>query len=160
MMAKKLAALLLALILIIGVFCSCGEKNILTVDEISAQLTDICFKNFENYEVNKADIENRFNFDGNKLSDYSVRLSDSEEKFICVAVLKLKNNEDKKALTDAFSSVAKDTASSYGALNATEYAKIQKRLFYEYNDIIIFVVSDDYSASEEYLKEIGAKPIA
>jgi hypothetical protein len=160
MNAKRIAALLFALVFLLCGLCCCGSKETLTVDEISQRLDDICFNNVENYEVSKADIENRFNFDGNKLSDYSVRLSNSEEKFICVAVLSLKDKDDKKALTEAFSSVAKDTASAYGTLNASEYSKIQKRLFYEYNDIIIFIVADDYNAPEKYLKEIGAKPIA
>lgn len=159
MMAKRMATLLIAIALLLFGICGCNDNQTLTVDEISATLNELCFLNAENYEVSKADIENRFNFDGNKLSDYSVRLSNSEEKFICVAVLKLKNSEDKKSLTEEFNSVAKNTASSYGTLNAKEYTKIQKRLFYEYNDIIIFIVADDYTAPEKYLKEIGAKPI-
>ncbi len=160
MKTKRIIALLLAVVFLLCGLCSCSEKETLTVDEISERLNELCFVNVDNYEVSKADIENRFNFDGNKLSDYSVRLCDSEEKFICVAVLSLKNSEDKKELTDTFSAVAKNTASSYGTLNASEYTKIQKRLFYEYNDIIIFIVADDYTAPENYLKEIGAKPIA
>ncbi len=160
MKAEKIAALLLAILLLLGGLCCCNESQPLTVDEIGEKLNTLCFVNTENYEVSKADIENRFNFDGNKLGDYSVRLCDSEEKFICVAVLKLKNSEDKKSILEEFNSVAKNTASSYGTLNAKEYTKIQKRLFYEYNDIIIFIVADDYTAPEKYLKEIGAKPIA
>ena len=89
MNAKRIAALLFALVFLLCGLCCCGSKETLTVDEISQRLDDICFNNVENYEVSKADIENRFNFDGNKLSDYSVRLSNSEEKFICVAVLSL-----------------------------------------------------------------------
>ena len=160
MKAKRIAALLFAVVLLLCGLCGCNEKDTLTVDEISVKLNELCFKNTENYEVTKADFENRFNFDGNKLNDYSVRLCENEEKFICVAVFTLKNKDDKKALIDTLSSVAKNMASSYGALNASEYAKIQKRLFYEYNDVIIFIVADDYEASENYLKEIGAKPIA
>ncbi len=160
MKTKRIAALLLAVVFLLCGLCGCGEKETLTVDEISEKLNELCFVNVDNYEVSKADIENRFNFDGNKFSDYSVRLCDSEEKFICVAVVTLKNSEDKQELTDTFNAVAKNTASSYGTLNASEYAKIQKRLFYEYKDIIIFIVADDYTAPENYLKEIGAKPIA
>ena len=160
MKAKQVAALLLSMALLLCSLCCCKEKESLSVDEIATQLNEICFKNEESYEVSKADIENRFNFDGNKLSDYSVRLCETEEKFICVAVLTLKDSGDKKELTDTLSLVAKNTASSYGTLNASEYTKIQKRLFYEYGDVIIFVVANDYTEPEEYLKEIGAHPIA
>ena len=159
MRAKKLVLLLIAVVFLVCSLCCCNEKESLSVAEISQNLNDICFNNDDNYEVSKSDIENRFNFDGNKISDYSVRLCETEEKFICVAVLSLKKSEDKKALIDTLSSVAKDTAFSYGALNASEYAKIQKRLLYEYEEIIIFIIADNYTESEAYLKEIGAKPI-
>lgn len=153
-------ALLLIAVTVLSGLCSCNSEKALTVKEISAQLYELCLSNAETYEVKKADIENRFNFDGNLLDEYSVQLCDTEEKYLCVAVFSLKDMDDRQRVIDGISSTMKATATSFGVLHNFEYEKIQHRLFYEYSDIIIFVVADDYKPCEKYLNEIGASPIA
>lgn len=156
----RVVALLLILAVCLSGLCCCTDKNEYTAQEISSQLYELCLKNSETYEVSKADIENRFNFDGNLLDEYSVRLSDTDEKYLCVAVFSLKDKADRQTVIDGISSTLKVTAASFGVLDDSEYNKIQHRLLYEYGDIIIFVVADSYKPCEEYLKEIGASPIA
>lgn len=156
---KSVAFLLILLITLSGI-CGCGGEQDLTVADISARLSELCLQNAETYEVSKADIENRFNFDGNLLDECSVQLCDTEEKYLCVAVFTLKNSDDKQTVIDGINSTIKETAASFGILYNSEYNKIQHRLFYEYSDIMIFVVADDYKPCETYLKEIGASPIA
>jgi hypothetical protein len=156
----KTVALLLAAMLILFSLNGCKKEKALTVTEISERLSEMCLQNAETYEVSKGDIENRFNFDGNLLDECSVRLCDTEEKYLCVAVFTLKDKANKQIVIDGISSTMKSTAASFGVLYNSEYNKIQHRLFYEYSDILVFVVADDYKASEDYLKTIGASPIA
>ena len=156
----KTVALMLVALLILFSLNGCKNEKALTVSEISEHLSGLCLQNAETYEVSKGDIENRFNFDGNLLDECSVRLCDTEEKYLCVAVFTLKDNANKQTVIDGMSSAAKTVAASFGMLYNSEYNKIQHRLFYEYNDIIIFVVADEYKQSEAYLKKIGASPIA
>ncbi len=160
MKERKIVALLLSLLILVSVVCGCGGKENLTVDQISQHLNELCLQNAETYDVSKGDIENRFNFDGNLLDECSVKLCDTDEKYLCVAVFTLKDKNDRQTVIDGISSTMKATAASFGVLYNSEYNKIQHRLFYEYNDIMIFVVADDYKPSENYLKEIGASPIA
>lgn len=155
----KIAALLLALVLTVSAVCGCKGKESLTVDEISNRLGELCLNNAETYEVSKANIENRFNFDGNLLDRCNVRLCDTEEKYLCVAVFSLKDQSSRQTVIDGISGTMKATAASFSTLYNSEYQKIQRRLFYEYGDIMIFVVADDYKPCESYLKEIGATPI-
>lgn len=160
MKAIRAISLLLVAVMMLCGLCCCGSEEKLTVEDISTRLYELCLKNAETYEVSKADIENRFNFDGNLLDEYSVQLCDTEEKYLCVAVFCLKDEENRQTVIDGISSTLKVTASSFSVLNKAEYDKIQHRLFYEYGDIIIFVIADDYEPCEKYLKEIGASPIA
>lgn len=156
----KAVALLLVAVLSLGGLCSCRAEEELTVEEISSRLYEICLQNTETYEVSKADIENLFNFDGNLLDEYYVRMCDTDERYLCVAVFRLKDENNRQTVIDGIDSTLKVAAASFGVLYNSEYDKIQHRLFYEYSDIIIFVVSDDYKPCEDYLKEIGAAPIA
>ena len=156
----RAVALLLIVITALSGLCSCNNEEVLTVKDISKQLYELCLSNSETYEVKKADIENRFNFDGNLLNEYSVQLCDTEEKYLCVAVFSLKDKDSRQIVIDGISSSLKVTAKSFGVLHNSEYEKIQHRLFYEYSDIIIFVVADNYTTCEKYLKDIGASPIA
>ncbi len=156
----RAVALLLVAVMALSGLCSCNDKEALTVEDISARLYELCLSNTQTYEVSKADIENRFNFDGNLLDEYSVQLCDTEEKYLCVAVFRLKDKDNRQTVIDGISSTLKETANSFSVLKNLEYEKIQHRLFYEYSDIMIFVVADDYETCEKYLKEIGASPIA
>lgn len=160
MKVRKAFALLLVVIFTFCGLCCCKGEESLTVAQISKDLSELCLKNADTYAVSKADIENRFNFDGNLLDESSVRLCDTEEKYLCVAVFNLKDNNNRQTVIDGISSTLKVTAASFSVLYKSEYEKIQHRLFYEYEDIIIFVVADDYLSCEKYLREIGASPIA
>ncbi len=156
---RAVLLLLIGIVLLCGL-CGCTQEDKHSLAEISEKLNKLCFDKDAAYEISKADIENRFNFDGNKLDEYEFRLCDTDEKFLCVAVFTLKDEKDRAQVVESLTSTLKETAKSYSVLHNSEYNKIQKKLFYEYDNIFILVVADDSESCEKYLKEIGAKPIA
>lgn len=160
MKLKRAVLALLSIVFLLCSICGCTDEDKHTMGEISEKLNQLCFGSNTAYEINKADVENRFNFDGNILDEYEIRLCDTEEKFLCVAVFTLKNPDDRQQVIDSLTSTLKAVANSYSVLHNSEYVKIQKKLFYEYDNVLILVVADDPGPSENYLKEIGAKPIA
>ncbi len=158
----KVNALIRAvLLLLIFVFCltSCKGQEKLAVEEISTSLADLCFSGQEVYEISKADIENRFNFDGNLLEECSIKLSENEQNYLMVAVLQLKETTDKTVITDGINATVKAASTSFSVLGSSNLARIQQRLYYEYNDILIVVISDNYDGVKNYLDGIGAKAV-
>ncbi|MBE6729226.1 MAG: DUF4358 domain-containing protein [Ruminococcaceae bacterium] len=157
MKVKKLFCGILSALLLLTFLVSCKGEKKLTVTEISQELAEICLTDEEIYEVSKADIENRFNFDGNLLNEYSVKISNNEEKFVLVAVMQLKDKKDRQVVIDGVNASVKAASASFSVLGDAQLSKIQQRLLYEYNDILIVVVADKYDAVREYLEKIGAK---
>lgn len=155
----KTISVFLCLLLIISLFAGCGEEKNLTLKEISGELERFCLADKETYEVTKSEIENIFNFDGDVLKEYSIKISDSEEKYLCVALFTPAKKENKQTVIDGINSHLKILSSSFEVLRGNEQKKFQERLFYEYNDTLILVVADDYKKSKEYLEEIGASPV-
>ena len=155
----KSLSVFLCLLLIISLFAGCGNDKNLTVKEISGELERFCLADKETYQVTKSDIENIFNFDGDILKNYSIKISNSEEKYLCVALFTPLNKESKQTVIDGINSHLKLLSSSFEVLGGNELKKIQERLFYEYNGTLILVVADDYTKSLEYLEEIGASPV-
>lgn len=155
---KILSSLLVLILLLTGVY-GCSRKEMLTVNEISNALEEICFNSEEIYEISKADIENRFNFDGNLLRECSIKLCQTEEKFLMVAVLQPKEEAHRQTIIEGMNNNVKSASQSFGVLGGEMLAKIQQRLLYEYEDILIVVIAENYDAVKSYLKEIGAKAI-
>lgn len=149
------------LLLLIAVFCltSCKGEEKLTVEEISTSLSDLCFSGQEVYEISKADIENRFNFDGNLLEECSIKLSENEENYLMVAVLQPKENTDKSVITEGINATVKAASASFSVLGNSNLARIQQRLYYEYEDILIVVICENYDSVKNYLDSIGAKTV-
>ncbi|MEE0945832.1 MAG: hypothetical protein U0M42_03250 [Acutalibacteraceae bacterium] len=152
---KALAVLFAFILCLTG--CKGEEK--LTVTDISNSLCELCLKGKETYEVSKADIENRFNFDGNLLDQCSIKLCDNDQEFLMVAVFSLKENADKTAIINGINAAVKEVSGSFSVLGNKNLAKIQQRIFYEYEDIQIVVICEDYTAVKKYFEDIGATPI-
>ncbi len=140
-------------------FCACKKQEKLTVKQISAELEEICLADEDIYEVSKADIENRFNFDGNLLDECVIKISNNEEKLVLVAVMQLKEDKDRQTVIDGINSTVKAASASFSVLGDKQLSQIQQRLFYEYEDILIVVIAEKYEASTEYLEKIKAKKI-
>ena len=155
----KALRLLLSLILVSLLLCSCMGKEKLSVKEISSELEKICLNDETAYDISKADIENRFNFDGNLLNDSVIKMSNDEEKFILVAVMQVKEKESKQIVIDGINGVVKAASASFSVLGDSQIAQIQGRLFYEYDDVLIVVVAEKYDAVKKYLEEIGATKV-
>lgn len=159
MRVTKIMCLLFCLTLILTNFCSCKEKEKLDVNTISEELIGMCLSGQETLEVNKSDIENRFNFDGNILGESKIQMSNDEEKFLLVAVMQLKHKKDKQTVIDGINGSLKAASASFSVLGEEKLSKIQQRLFYEYDDILIVVVAENYEAATKYLEKIEAKKI-
>ncbi len=155
----KYLSVFLCLLLIISLFSGCGNDKNLTVKEIIGELERFCLADKETYQVTKSDIESIFNFDGDILKDYSIKISDSEEKYLCVALFTPSNKEGKQTIIEGINAHLKLLSSSFEVLGGNVLKKIQERLFYEYNDTLILVIADDYTKALEYLEEIGASPV-
>lgn len=159
MKVTKFLCWLFAFCFLIFSLCSCRGKETLTVKEISAALEEICLTDENIYEVSKADIENRFNFDGNLLDDCVIKMSNNEEKLLLVAVMQVKEEKDREAVISGINATVKAASASFSVLGDEHLAQIQQRLFYEYEDILIVVIAEKYEASKAYLEEINAKKI-
>lgn len=158
----KVSKCLCALLVLLSVFCfmtGCyGEKE-LTAEQIGKELEELCLKGYETFEVSKADIENRFNFDGNLLGDYYIKMCQTEERYLMVAVLEPNQEKDRAEIIAGIKQNVKDASASFSILGTAELSNIQQRLLYEYEEKLILVIGDNYTSAKSYLEKIGATPV-
>lgn len=159
MKVNRLIRAVLLLLTLIFCLTSCKGEERLSVEEISASLEELCFSGQEVYEISKADIENRFNFDGNLLEECAIKLSKNEQNFLMVAVLQLKEDTDRAVITEGINATVKAASASFSVLGNSTLARIQQRLYYEYEDILIVVICENYDGVKNYLDSIGAKTV-
>ena len=112
MKVKGITQILAMLFAVMLCITGCKGEEKLTVAEISSTLCELCLQGKETYEVSKADIENRFNFDGNILDECSIKLCDNDQEFLMVAVFTLKEDADKTQIIILMGSIFENPISS------------------------------------------------
>ena len=152
-MRKVLSVILAIFMLLMLVACNNGES--MSAKEITTYLTDEL--NLSGFTTVKGEtLSHYFGFNGKDVKAFSLVVSSNEASSDMIAAFEFENNESKKIIIDGIanyfakkSSVLKDNVTA-------EYTKIQNRLLYEYNDVIILVVCDEAETAKTALKDIGA----
>lgn len=155
-MRKVLSVILAIFMLLMLVACNNGES--MSAKEITTYLTDEL--NLSGFTTVKGEtLSHYFGFNGKDVKAFSLVVSSNEASSDMIAAFEFENNESKKIIIDGIanyfakkSSVLKDNVTA-------EYTKIQNRLLYEYNDVIILVVCDEAETAKTALKGIGASEL-
>lgn len=158
----KVSKYLCVVFVLLTVFCfmvGCNREKALTAEEIGTELEELCLKGYETFEVSKADIENRFNFDGNLLDDYYIKMCQTEERYLLVAVIEPKEEKNREEIIAGIKQNIKDASASFSILGTAELSNIQQRLLYEYEGKLILLIGDNYTSAKNYLEKIGATPV-
>ena len=138
----------------------CQSDKPAGIEEISTQLNEVVLEDSETVSLSDDQLLNYFSFGTDVLSDYRVSLRESESGFQMVAVFAPKNQDNRKTVLEGINKAIAVTASTYKALNQGEYQKIQNRLLYEKDDLLILVVSDQYDKARSVLEQYKCRSMA
>lgn len=154
---RKVLSVILACVLVF-MLTACNSNDSMSAKEITTYITT---------ELNLVDLttvkgetlSHYFGFNSKDIKAFSLVVSTNEASSDMIAAFEYSNDESKKKIIDGVanyfakkSSVLKDNVTD-------EYAKIQNRLLFEYQNIIVLVVCNEAETAKTALKSIGAKEL-
>lgn len=154
----RIVALLLA-VCICFCFCACsGKGDDLAPTDITQKLCDIDSE-IAYVRIVPEQIPSFFNISVSAVKNYSVFIADNENLSNTVAVFELYDETDKSVVLDAINTYISSLSKTFELSNANEFKKLASRKVLELNDSIILIVSDNVTAMQTELEEMGAKAL-
>ena len=151
---KKLLSVFLAVVLVLGLTGCIGANN-KSPKEITNYLTnELDLTGFT--EVSGETLSHYFGFTSENLEDFSFLVTEDDTVQDMVAAFKYSSDESKKLIIDGIGNYFSKNADVLKDNMATEYLKVQNRILYQYNDIIILVVCSNADTAKTALNQMGA----
>ena len=155
-MRKVLSIILAALLLFMLTACNNSEN--MSAKEITTYVTDeLNLTGFTN--VKGETLSHYFGFNSKDVKAFSLVVSENEAQSDMIAAFEYENKEGKQKVIDGIANYfARKSIVLKDNLTA-EYTKIQNRLLFEYNNMIILVVCGEAETAKTALKTIGANEL-
>ena len=156
---RFLTLLCVAVLFIVPVLSSCrGGEEELTVGSISERIrAEISFPKM--IELSPEQLSSHFNLSADSFSDFSVYISDEDEKADEYAVFEMKKDTDETEVFNAISIHIADRSSNFRQF-PPEYEKFQTNVLRSKDRFLMLVVCGDAERASELLESMGAVPVA
>lgn len=154
---KKIVSVFLA-VLIIFSLSGCMGANHKSPEEITSYLTsELDMQGLT--EVSGETLSHYFGFTKNSVSEFSFLVTEDDVAQDMVAAFKYSSSDAKKLIIDGIGNYFSKNADVLKDNMTVEYIKVQSRILYEYNDIIILVVCSNTEAAKTALNQLGANEL-
>lgn len=138
----------------------CGCKG---HDSISpSELTDRIYTKYSFSSLNSlsgSDLSSHFQFQDNDVKRFSVLISSSADSADTIAAFEVTDDEQHALVVSGISGYITKLSTSFKNTMEAEYAKIQKRVFVEIDNVILLVICSKPEEVEKMLSSLSAKPI-
>lgn len=136
----------------------CMGNNAKSPTEITGLLTEELDLNGFN-AVSGETLSHYFGFTSEDVESFSFVISKDDTVQDMVAAFEYKDDASKQLIIDGIGNYFSKTASVLKDNVNAEYLKIQNRVLFEYNNIIVLVVCGNIETAKTVLKNIGAKEL-
>lgn len=152
---KKILSIALVIVLTL---CGCSGANEKSPKEITTLLTEeLDLSGFT--VVTGETLSHYFGFNSDDVKSFSFVVSEIDTSGDMIAAFEFENDNSKQLIIDGIGNYFSKTASVLKDNMTGEYLKIQNRILFEYNNIIILVVCGDIETAKTVLSNIGAKEL-
>lgn len=154
---KKAIALLTAICLLLSLY-GCSSTTSTSPTSLSEQILEkTTFSELK--ELSGTSLPSYFVFQDTSVKRFNVKVSATGKSADTIACFEVKDSDQRSKVVSGISQYLNKLSTSFKTTMEMEYQKVQNRLLLEFNNIIVLVVCNDYTAVTEFLSEFGAKEI-
>lgn len=154
---KRFLSVIIAVIFIFTL-TACNTTGKMSVKEITTHLTEeLDLNGFTN--VKGETLSHYFGFKSEEIKSFSFLVSEDDSSSNMMGAFEYKNADSKKLVIDGIANYFAKKSSILKDNVTAEYTKIQNRLLFEYQNIIVLVVCDEAETAKTVLNNIGAQEL-